>query len=128
VRRYRIRCGSERRMQMNYRCRAEMYLDGVETGLWWLARDEGRGEPAECSTGARHKGSVTLNQASARNWGICRLDAKGEYQADSLREMESTNARHRDGDARSRVEGSVMELDRRGVVTQPWRADNLLWG
>lgn len=115
-------------MQVNYRCRAEMYLDGVETGLEWLARDEGRGEPAECSTGARHKGSVTLNQASARNWGTCRPDAKGEYQADNLREVQSTNAGHRGGDARSRVEGSVTELDRRGVVTQPRHVDNPLWG
>jgi hypothetical protein len=33
---------------------------------------------------------VTLNQALVRNSGTCRPDAKGEAQADGLREGEST--------------------------------------
>ena len=110
---------------MNRRCGVETYLDGVETGPEWLARDEGQGKPADCSTGARHEGGVTLVQASVRNVGTCRPDAKGEAQADSLREGESTDAGHRDGDVRSRAEGSVMGLDRRGVVVQLRRAHNL---
>ena len=60
---------------------------------------------------------MTLNQASIRNVGTCRSDAKGEIQATRRRKDESTDAKHRDGDTRSRAEGSVMELDRRGVVT-----------
>lgn len=112
-------------MQVNRRCRAETYSDGVETGMEWLARDKGRGEPAECSTGARHKGGVTLVQASVRNGGTCRPDAKGEAQADSLRKGQSTDAGHRGGDVRSRAEGPVMGLDRRGVVVQLRRAHNL---
>jgi hypothetical protein len=112
-------------MQVNHRSRAETYPDGVETGLEWLARDKGRGEPAECSTGARHKGGVTLIQASVRNVGTCRPDVKGETQADSLRKGQSTDAGHRDGDARSREEGSVTGLDRRGVVVGLWREHNL---
>jgi len=58
-----------------------------------------------------------LNQAMVRNVGTCRPDAKGEIQADRIREDESTEAGHRGGVARSRVEGSVMELDRRSDVS-----------
>ena len=53
-----------------------------------------------------------------RNVGTCRPDAKGEAQANSLCESQSTDAGHRGGGARSRDEGSVMGLDRRGVVVQ----------
>jgi hypothetical protein len=109
---------------MNRRCGVETYLDGVETGPEWLAWDEGRGEPADYSTGARHEGGVTLDQASVRNVGTCHPDVKGEAQVDSLRKGESTDAGHRDGDARSRVEGPVMGLDRKGVVVQPRYAHN----
>lgn len=112
-------------MKMNRRCGVETYIDGVETGPWWLARDEGRGKPADCSTGARHEGGVTLYQASVRNVRTCRPDVKGEVQVESLCENESTDAGHRDGDARSRVEGSVMELDRRGVVVRSRHGHNL---
>ena len=59
---------------------------------------------------------MTLIQALVRNVGTCRPDAKGEIQANSLREGESTNAGHRGGVARNRVEGSVMELERRGCL------------
>lgn len=103
---------------MNRRCRVEKNPDGVETGSEWLTRDEGWGEPADCPTGARHEGGVTLIQASVRNVGTCRPDVKGEAQADSLRKSQSTDAGHRGGGARSRDEGSVMELDQRGAVVQ----------
>ena len=79
---------------------------------------QGRGIPADCSIGVRHEGGVTLIQASMRNVGTCRPDVKGEAQVDNIRKGESTDAGHRDGDARSRVEGPVMGLDRRGVVVQ----------
>ena len=72
--------------------------------------------PAYCPTGVRHEGGVTLGRASVRNTGTCRSDVKGEIQAVHHRKDESTDAEHRDGDARSRDEGSVMGLDRRGVV------------
>jgi hypothetical protein len=61
---------------------------------------------------------VTLIQASVRNSGTCRPDAKGEAQADSLRKGEITDAGHRGGVARSRDEGPVMGLDRRGGVAR----------
>jgi hypothetical protein len=68
---------------------------------------------------------VTLIQALVRNVGTCRPDAKGEVQAESIRKGESTDAGHRGGVACSRVEGSVMELDRRGDVVWPYNAGNL---
>ena len=103
---------------MNRRCRVITYIGDVETGLGPLPRDEGRGEPAEYSTGIWHKDGVTLYQALVRNEGTCRPDIKGAAQLDSLRESQSTDAGHRGGDSRSRVEDSVMELDRRGIVAQ----------
>ena len=82
------------------------------------------GMPADGPIGIRHKGGVTLIQALVRNLGTCRLDAKGEIQADRLRKDQSADARHRGGSARSRDEGSVMELDRRGCVVQLWTGTN----
>jgi hypothetical protein len=85
---------------------------------------KGWGLPADCPTGVRHEGGVTSRQASVRNTGTCRPDAKGETQAVSRREGPSTDAGHRGGDARSRVDGSVMGPDRRGVVIRPYPAGN----
>ena len=53
-------------------------------------------------------------QALVRNVGTWRPDAKGEIQVGGPHEGESTDAGHRDGVTRSSVEGSVMELERRG--------------
>ena len=80
--------------------------------------------PADGPTGVRHEGGVTLRQASIRNTGTCRSDAKGATQAVSHREGLSTDAEHRGGDARSRDEGPVMGLDRRGVVIRLDSVDN----
>jgi len=86
---------------------------------------KGWGKPADCPTDVRHEGGVTLRQASIRNTGTCRSDVKGEIQAVSHREDQSTDAEHRDGNVRSRDEGAVMVLDRRGVVIRLYTADNL---
>jgi hypothetical protein len=80
--------------------------------------------PADCPIGVRHEGGVTLRQASIRNTGTCRHDAKGETQAASGRKGQSTKAWHRGGDARSREEGPVMGLDRRGVVIRRYSVGN----
>jgi hypothetical protein len=89
----------------------------VETGIKaWLPRARVGRVPADCPTGVRHEGGVTLRQASIRNTGTCRPDAKGVTQTASHREGLSTKAGHRGGDVRSREEGPVMGLDRRGVV------------
>jgi hypothetical protein len=85
---------------------------------------KGWGEPADCPPGVRHEGGVTLRQAPIRNTGTCRPDVKGETQAVSRRKGLSTDAGHRGGDARSREEGPVMGLDRRGVVIRLYSADN----
>jgi len=80
--------------------------------------------PADGPTGVRHEGGVTLRQAPIRNTGTCRPDVKGETQAVSRREGPSTDAGHRGAGARSREEGPVMGLDRRGVVIRLYSADN----
>src|SRR6516225_747639 len=81
--------------------------------------------PADGPFGIRHKGDVTLSQALVRNLGTCRPDAKGEIQAEGLRKDESTDAGHRGGDARSRMEGPVMGPDRRGVIVRRCHVGNL---
>lgn len=40
---------------------------------------------------------------------------------------ESTEAEHRDGATRTRVEGSVMGPDQRGCVVQLWPGANQQW-
>jgi hypothetical protein len=80
--------------------------------------------PAYGPTGVRHEGGVTLNQALMRNTGTCRPDVKGEARADGLRKGKSTDAGHRGGVARSRVEGSVMGPDRRGSVVWLYAGSN----
>ena len=85
---------------------------------------KGWGKPADCPTGVRHEGGVTLRRASIRNTGTCRSDVKGEIQAVSHRKDQSTDAEHRGGGVRNRDEGAVMALDRRDVVIRLYPADN----
>ncbi len=80
--------------------------------------------PADGPFGIRHKSGLTLTQASVRNLGTCLPDAKGEIQAEDLCKDESTDAGHRGGDVRSRDEGPVMGLDRRGVIVWLYPAGN----
>ena len=99
--------------------------DDVETGIriWILGARVGE-VPADCPTGVRHEGGVTLRQASIRNTGTCHPDVKGETKAVSRRKGLSTNAGYRGGDARIREEGPVMGLDRRGVVIRLYPVNN----
>lgn len=98
--------------------------DDVETRGNSLTWDEPGGWPDFCPGGIRHKGGVTLNQASLWNAGTCRPDVKGESQIGGPYEGEITDAGHRGGAARSSVEGPVMGLERRGCVVQLWSEDN----
>lgn len=74
--------------------------------------------------GIRLIGGVNLGQALAWNGRTCCPDAKEVGQAGQPREALSTNAGHRGRTVRSRAEGTVMVLDRRGCGVQPWRAAN----
>jgi len=76
------------------------------------------------SCGIRLEGGVTLDQALIRNVGTCRPDAKGASRAGDPRQALSTEAGHRGRTARSRDEGVVMALDRRGCGVQSWQAAN----
>jgi hypothetical protein len=62
---------------------------------------------------------VNLGQALLWNRRTCRPDAKGEDQSGSPRKVQSTDAGHRGRTVRSRDEGAVMALDRRGCGVQP---------
>ena len=66
------------------------------------------------SSGIRLEGGVNLDQALAWNVGTCRSDAKGASRAGDPRQALSTDAEHRGRTARSREEGAVTALDRRG--------------
>jgi hypothetical protein len=74
--------------------------------------------------GIRLKGGVNLDQALAWNGRTCRPDAKEKGRVGGPRETQSTDAGHRGGTARNRVEGSVMVLDRRSCGVQPWCVAN----
>lgn len=93
--------------------------------LDFYSASKGWGRPANCPTGVRHEGGVTLDQALTKNTGTCRSDTKGEIQVASRCKDQSTDAEHRDGNARSRVEGAVMAPDRRGVVIRLYAVNNL---
>jgi hypothetical protein len=99
-------------------------IDDVETGGKSLTRDKSGGCPDCGPDGIRHEGGVTLNRALAWNVGTCRPDAKGEVQMGGPHEDKSTEAGHRGGATRSRVEGSVMGPDRRGCIVQLWPGVN----
>ena len=98
--------------------------------LYFCPASKGWEVPADGPTGVRHEGGVTSRQASGRNTGTCRPDAKGETQAVSRREGPSTDAGHRGGATRSSDEGPVMGLERRGRVRwsyfrNNWKQDDL---
>ena len=98
-------------------CRKRM--DDVKTRGVSLLWDKPGGCPDFGLGGIRHGGGVTSVQARVRNLGTCRSDAKGEVQVGSPHEDERTEAGHGGGAVRSRDEGSVMGLDRRGCLIRP---------
>ncbi len=93
-------------------------LADVKTGGSLVTPGSVWGRPAYCPHGVRHKGGVTLIQALVWNGGTCRSAVKGEAQVGSPHKGESTEAEHRGGAARSRGEGAVMGLDRRGGIVR----------
>lgn len=63
-------------------------IDDVKTEGVSLTRDKFGGRPVYCPSGIRHKEGVNLTQAFVWNVGTCRLDDKGETQAETLQESE----------------------------------------
>src|SRR5437588_3749628 len=78
-----------------------------------------RENPEACPSGIRHVGGAKLNQALVWNVRTCAPMQRERSQAAQTARIRVTDAGRRDGAARSRGEGSVMELDRRGCVVQP---------
>jgi len=95
-------------------------LEDVETGGKVVAPGMSLGGALEPGpSGIRLGGGVNPDQALLWNAGTGRSNGKGEAQAGDPRERKSTDVGHRDGAVRSREEGSVMELDRRGCGNPP---------
>jgi hypothetical protein len=93
----------------------------VETGDGGRSGTSRSGDLKTGSCGIRLEGGVTLDQALSRNMGTCRPDVKGASRAGDPRQTLSTEAGHRGRTARSRDEGAVMALDRRGCGVQSCR-------
>ena len=96
----------------------------VETGGGGRSGTSKGGVLKTGSCGIRLEGGVNLDQALTRNVGTCRSDAKGAGRAGDPREALSTEAERRGRTIRSRAEGTVMVLDRRGCGVQSWQAAN----
>lgn len=60
------------------------YLNDVKTGQDSLAQDKARGHLITDLVGIRYEGGMILSQAFVRNVRTCRLDAKGETQAEHI--------------------------------------------
>lgn len=75
--------------------------------------------PAYWPGGVRHRDGVSLVRASILNCGNLSLRCIREKRKQRPCQCESIEARHRDGAARSSVEASVMEVERRGGVIWP---------
>jgi transposase len=120
ARQVRSRETSASKPSMNCRKR----IDDVETGGDSRSGISKSGDLKTGSCGIRLEGGVNLDQALTRNVGTCRRDAKGASRAGDPRQALSTDAGHRGRTARSRDEGAVMALDRRGCGVQSWRVAN----
>ena len=90
------------------------HIDDVETEGDGHFGNSRSGDLESGSCGIRLEGGVNLDQALIRNVGTCRSDVKGASRAGDPRQALSTDAEHRGRTARSRDEGTVMVLDRRG--------------
>jgi hypothetical protein len=119
-RQVRSRETSESEPPMNCRKR----IVDVETGVSGHPGISRSGVLKPGSGGIRLGGGVTLEQALARNGRTCRSDAKGAGRAGDPRQTLSTDAEHRGRTARSRDEGAVIVLDRRGCGVPSRRAAN----
>ena len=93
-------------------------LTDVETGGGRFARDKRGSKPGKLP--ARHPAFRRREVGSGSCMERENLSSrcKGRCPSGKIREDRSTDAGHRDGVVRSREEGPVMGLDRRGCVVQ----------
>ena len=93
-------------------------LNDVETGGGRFSRDKHGSNPEKLP--ARHPAFRRREVGSGSRMERENLSSRceGRRPSGNNREDQSTNAGHRDGAVRSRVEGAVMGLDRRDCVVQ----------
>ena len=99
-------------------------LDDVKTGATRQHREQVGGSTADCPTGIRHEGGVTWRPGFIEERGNLSPRCQGRNASGGNRKRERTDAGHRGGVTRSRVEGSVMGLDRRGGVVRLYYVSN----
>jgi retron-type reverse transcriptase len=140
ARRERVRCGSRRRAQAIPPLRRRKRIDGIETGVELLPRDEpggglltGQAVPGvkvarawsglSCGTGepvAPRPRAASGGRLGPRPVVEARTPSSGNCEG------ESSDAGHRGGPTRSSDEGPVMGLERRGRVVLAGSAVNRL--
>ena len=70
-------------------------------GESYLLQDQGGSNLCPGHNGVRYRSGMSMHQALMRNVRTCRCDAKGEQQVSGPHQLESTDARHTGGTARS---------------------------
>jgi hypothetical protein len=80
-----------------YKVMSKLEDESAPGSVWWL--------PISWPRGIRYVGGVNVSWALMRNVRTCRRDAKGERQVRGPHEAEGTDARHRDGAARTSGDG-----------------------
>src|ERR1700686_1133179 len=96
--------------------------DDVETGGKVVAPGTSLGGALKPGpSGIRLGGGVNSDQALLWNAGTCRSNVKGEAQVGDPCKGKSTDVERRDGAVRSREEGPVTGLDRRGCGNRQGR-------
>jgi hypothetical protein len=91
-----------------------------------LTWDEVWALPVYCPCGTRHESGVTSVQALVWNVGTCVSMIREQLKWKPHQSL-STEAKHRGGVARSSVEGSVMEPERRRDTVQLCYEVNRQW-
>ena len=127
ARRDRVRCGSERRTQVNHRRSVESVWTTSKPGLSRCSRDQRWGDPLTASVASGIKVARVRSWLEQGTWEPV-ASMPREKPKWKPHEGQSTDAGHRGGWARSSVEVPVMGMERRGPITRFRRRVNPAMG
>ena len=119
ARRDRVRCGSERRTQVNHRRSVESIWTTSEPGSSRCPGISAGGDPLTASVASGIKVARVRSRLERGTWEPDASMPREELKW-KTHESQSTDARHRGGWACSSVEVPVMGMERRGPIT-PFR-------